>query len=333
MKDTLLFIDPCCPRSYDPASLDGPGIGGTEHTVVCLAEGLSEHFNVVVEQHCRKESYAGRARYTGPGICSSARFVVVLREAGHLINARERFPDSKVYLWSHDLTGRHIGEHFRAGTFEATHCVANVCVSHWHRSQTIEALKPWGYTGQFRIKTIYNPLSANVVKRDSGYDKNKLMWMASPHKGLDRALELFKILKAINKEFEFYVTNPGYLKDATSQQEGVTILGTRSHDSVIQQVGHSLCLFYPNTVFPETFGKILAEANAMGTPVLTHPLGAVREVLDSHPAQILDCRNTEAVVKRVMSWYEGVRPTVSGNPKFKLSNVVQDWVRLLHDLR
>lgn len=340
MKDTLLFIDPCCPRPYDPSNINVPGgVGGTEQTMVTLAEGLAEHFNVVVEQHNRLEGedYLGRATYMAVGECKEAKYVVILRDPRPMVDARHRFPNAKIYLYSHDLADRNLGVCYSAGIFRNAGCCANICVSSWHKSQTIEVLKPLGYTGEFRMRYIYNPLSEDVVRTGEPYDKNKLVWLASPHKGLARAYEIFKQLVRINPDFRLYVTNPGYMEsqytDDKEIKDRVVVLGTLPHKDAIQHIREALCLFYPNNVFPETFGKIMAEANAVGVPVITSPIGASREVLDNSPGQIVDCRDTEKVVKTVMSWYEGCRPTVRGNPAFKLPRIIQEWKKLLYDLR
>lgn len=305
--------------------------------MVTLAEGLADRFDVIVEQHNRftGEDYRGKALYTHPGHCTSARWAVVLRDPRPIHHARERFRNATFYLHSHDLADRNLGLCFQAGHLEGYR--ANVCVSQWHRGQTIDLLKAFGYTGTPRIKAIYNTLASDVVRTGEPYDKNKLIWLASPHKGLARAYEIFKRLIALQPEFRLWVTNPGYMEDRYTTdpeiRERVMVLGTIPHAEAVQHLRNSLCLFNPNTAFPETFGKILAEANEVGTPVLYHPIGAASEVTHPHPKQRLDCRDTEAVVKRVLDWYNGERPIVWGNPKFKLSAVVQEWTRLLTDVR
>jgi glycosyltransferase involved in cell wall biosynthesis len=341
-KDTLLFIDPCCPRPYDPSNINVPGgVGGTEQTMVTLVEGLAETglFNVVVEQHNRfsGEDFIGKAKYTNTGSTKQARWVVVLRDPRPMCDARERFPDSKIYLYSHDLADRNLGICYSSGFFSRSGCIANINVSQWHKTQSSETLKSYGYRGEFLSKFIYNPLSKEVVYEKTEYDKNKLVWLASPHKGLARAYELFKHLLRFNPDFRLYVTNPGYMESQYTQDKEIkdktVVLGTIPHPEAISHLRNSLCLFYPNTVFPETFGKIMAEANMVGTPVLTHDLGASNEVLDKHPGQFIDCLDNEKVIKRIMSWYEGSRPFVRGNPLFKLPAVIKEWVKLLNHVR
>lgn len=332
MKDTVLFIDPICPRPYDPSTLDGKGIGGTEQTVVALAEGLADYYNVVVEQHNRSEEFHAKAHYLPEGRTQEPRWVILLRDSGRLPDCGARFPDAGLYLYAHDLAGRGLGLSYARGDFKGETCRGIVCVSQWHKQQVLEVLKAFGFEGGFRVHSIYNPLSADVTVHKGQYDKNKLLWLASPHKGLDTAYQLLKSLVYSNSEFKLYVTNPGYLEDYPPDddiKENVVVLGTISHSRVIEELKSSLCLFYPNEVFPETFGKIMAEANGCGTPVLTCPIGAAREVLDQHPEQFIDVKIAEQVVKRVLKWHRGERPIVRGNPKFKLANVIREWRELL----
>ncbi len=334
MQDTLLFLDYCCPKPYDPSTLNGPGQGGTESTVTRLAEGLAKLglFNVVVEQHNRTSAIDGEAAYMPIGTTGSARWVVCLRAPASVPIARKRFKNAKIYLYSHDVAGKHVGVAYQDGVMEGLD--TNICVSDWHRNQMVETLRAFGFKGEFRNKRIYNPLSEHAQIHTANYDKNKLTFISSPHKGLDRALDLFPRLQAINPDFKLYVTNPGYYADAAKTgNSGIINLGSTTQQEAIRHVAESLCLFYPNTVFPETFGMVMSEANAVGTPVLTHPIGAAKEVLDSHPEQTVDCRDNKAVIDRVLKWWGGARPNVMARPEFKLHRVVQDWVRMLQDVR
>lgn len=338
-SDTVLFFDVTCPKPYDPETLKGSCQGGTESTMTRLAEGLASlgQFNVVIEQHNRVDDYQGKALYTSPGKTEKAKWVVVLRDPRPMVELRKRFPLSKIYLYSHDLADRNLGLLYADGVFKKAGCLANICVSDWHRTQTIDTLRAYGFKGEFKIRKIYNPLAEEAVPTKELYDRNKLVWLSSPHKGLHRAYELFGGLLRLNPNFRLYVTNPGYCEtlytDNPAIRERTVVLGSIPHKEALAHIRNALCLFYPNTVFPETFGMVLSESNASGTPVLSHPIGAVREVLDSAPGQVVDCRDDEKVFRRIMEWYEGARPIVMGRPQFKLHRVVQEWVRLLQDIR
>lgn len=324
---TILFVDDCCNKPYDSQTLKSEALGGTEATIIRVAEGLARTglFRVVVEQHNRAEQSASiPVYYRPPRSTDYAEYVISLRAPETLIRAKERFPNAKHYLWNHDLMVPYTAQALvPLSGFEA------IAVSNFHKSQMVDVLRPQGYTGQFPVKVVYNPIDDSLEPDGTPVDRNKLVFFSSPHKGLDYALEVFSNLRRFNPDFTLYLANPGYLADSDRTVEGINRLGPLSHANVLLHVRASLCVFYPNLVFPETFGLVFAEANAVGTPVITHPIGAATEVL-SHPYETVDCRNPKALIDRVMSWYDGGRPRVKANPKFRLSNVLKSWLRLFN---
>jgi glycosyltransferase involved in cell wall biosynthesis len=158
------------------------------------------------------------------------------------------------------------------------------------------------------------------------YDKNKLIYFSSPHKGLERTLALFPKLRAHG--FTLSIANPGYLPDAAINMDGVTVLGALPHAEVMKELQSSLCVLHLNDVFPETFGLVHAEANALGVPVLTSIKGANREILMNHE-QLVDVRDDEAVIRKLLGW-RIQRPVVKGRDEFRLSNVLTEWEKLFH---
>lgn len=80
----VLFIDPCCPKPYDPQVLATESLGGTEATVIRVAEGLaSKDHVVVVKQHNRTDEYQGAGnvyyRAFGEPLAETPTHVIVLR--------------------------------------------------------------------------------------------------------------------------------------------------------------------------------------------------------------------------------------------------------------
>jgi glycosyltransferase involved in cell wall biosynthesis len=211
--------------------------------------------------------------------------------------------------------------------FKESNCEANLVVSHFHKQQTVDTLVKYGYSGSPPTQVIYNPIDDNLKPDSTPYDKNQLCFISSPHKGLDYALDIFGHLQKLNPDFRLHVTNPGYFPDSGKKPPGVVLHGSVSRNEVATLLRTSLCLFYPNIVFPETFGLVLAEANAVGTPVLTHRMGAAAEVCDVPSTEVIDCRDPNEVIKQVMYWRDGARPTVRGKSQFRLARVIQAWVR------
>lgn len=324
---SVLFVDGTCPSAYDQETLRTKASGGTEASVVRVAEGLGKTglFNVAVEQHNRDANLlTSSVWYCRPDFIDHADYVISLRYPPLLALMQKRFPRAKHYLWLHDL----MIPDYAQQMVELSNYTA-VAVSNYHKTQMQTVLSPQGYgvDHHFPIKVAYNPIADDLVPDGTPVDRNKLVWTSSPHKGLDYALSIFKNLRSFNPDFRLYIANPGYLPSREVSESGVTALGSLPHSDVIRHLRDSLCLFYPNVVFPETLGICMTEANAVGTPVITHPIGAATEVL-YHPSETLDCRNPKSVIDRVMAWHSGNRPKVKANPKFRLSAVIQSWKRL-----
>lgn len=317
----IIFYDGVTPAPYTPESLNQGNIGGTEATVLRVSQGLvSRGHKVTLIQRKDKTSsiqdhpvvFNYSEEVTDPDL------VVTLRDAGHYANNKLRYPKAKHVLWMHDVVdpvyAEHLEHHLRGQD------ALIVGVSDWHVSQMQQALR---VTSKIRFKRIYNPL-AEYCKRDStSVDPFKLIFTSSPHKGLKQVLELFSRIYAKDSRFKLYIANPGYFPDATELPLGVVPLGSLPHKEVVDHVRSSLCLFYPQTTFPETFGLVLAEANAVGTPVIAHPIGAAPEVLDFR--QVMDCYDLGLVISKVLEYSKGKRLRVRGNPAFELSVVVKAW--------
>lgn len=329
---SILFYDVCNPKPYDTNVLAKEGLGGTEATVVRVSNALTKAGLCVTVEQNREDCFPASPddAFYCPLECQSqaAKHVIALRSPKVLRRLSERFSAAKLYLWMHDLPVAELYLPFFDDLVALN--VTVITVSEWHKTQTVEMFKSAGYTGQFPIIKIHNPIADDLVPDGTVYDKNKLVFFSSPHKGLDLALHIFKNLRTFNPDFKLYIGNPGYIADPDMDGlEGVIPLGSLAQGDMLSHVRSSLCVFYPNVVFPETFGLVMAEANAVGVPVVTHELGAAREVLDQPHYEIVNCRDPRAVIERVMLYYKGERPTVRGKAAFRLSTICQTWKRML----
>lgn len=320
----ILFFDGVAPKPYTSLSLTTQPMGGTEATVIRVADALAKKHEVYVallkaEVRTRIE---GCAHY---GPLEKADFtpdvVVCLREPGYLKDLRESYPNAKLYLWCHDLAGTHMSNYaYSIHNANAT----IVAVSHWHADQ-IQANFRAGGLDWGRPKYVYNPLDESIERSKKPYDPFKLAFMSSPHKGLDRTLEVFSELRRVDARYVMHVANPGYYPDRQVSLEGIVNHGSLVHKDLMEMVSDCVAVLHCNTAFPETFGIVHAEANALGVPFLTDfNNGAVQELMD-HPQEQIDTTDTQAVVDRIRSWSEGRRPKVCGNPLFKLSRVAEAW--------
>ena len=315
-----LFLDPITPRPYTEASLLSPGLGGTEATCIRVAEALGDS---LVMQHCRTQD---EGRYLRPSWGVDAERIVVLRCARTALAARQHHKLRPIYLWMHDLVRRADAE--LVGKLEAAD-IELILVSEYHRLQLVEAVKQWcpELVKWPRMRVIHNPIADDLNPDNTQVMNNKLVFFSSPHKGLVQTLDAFQAIKRFKQDTELYIANPGYLPTPELDTPGVHVVGALPHAEALQHVRQASFVLYPNHVFPETFGLVFAEANAVGTPVLTHALGAAREVL-GNPAQLIDTRNFNLLVDTAVHWLEGGRPVVGPNEAFRMHKVRALWATL-----
>lgn len=334
---TIVFCDVNTQFPYSDKTLFTEALGGIVSSTIRVAEKLGEKYVVYVLQKHRTHISKGRLNtYYVPidyqidshHVVSTA---IALRQGETILYLSQRFPLAKKILWCHDhpyysqhllISNYHLLQHEK---------FTLVAVSRFHCQIMERILREYNLnTSNITFDYIYNPIDDDLVPDDTAVDINKLFFCSSPIKGENYLYHLFEYLIDINKNFQLYIANPSY-KHKTKMSKyinSIHLLGDIPHSEVIKHMRESLCLFYPNYFYPETFGLVMAEANAVGTPVLTHELGAVREILGD-TRQIIDVTQTKEYVRRIMEWRNGKRPSVNGNPLFRLNHVAQEWEKRL----
>jgi glycosyltransferase involved in cell wall biosynthesis len=349
---SVLFFDPSCRQPYDSQTLRQQALGGTEATVIRVADALE----ALVVQHNRTER---SGRYRMPEKNPDVTRVIVTRDSRVLPRVRELYPNARVFLWLHDQLKP--GSK-RAGWLASTAdlmrelAVTVVCVSDSQRQGVDAALRTLRME-ELRTQTIYNPIDDALAPDGSPVDRNKLIFFSSPNKGLKFTLDAFRTLRRRMPELRLVVGNPGYKVRKSVLIDGVDYLGPQPQSRIHAEVRTALCTFFPNFVIPETFGLVFAESNALGTPVLTCDRGAAVEVLGSRnqvvpvtlaarvyekllthvspgwragPARLAASLGMfDAFAERIRAWRDGARPIVGPDPRFRLTAVTEQWRKLL----
>ena len=326
----ILFVDGTTPKPYTVADLEVSRMGGTEATCLRVIRELSHRHSIMLLQRGRTDivisSFATYASLdhkpeTTPDV------VVTLRDAKLYRTALQSYPNSLHYLWMHDVVSGDYAQHL-------SECLSDgevhklLAVSQWHANQIYNALPNLTLAGALNIQVMYNPIETYCVRTQTQYNPKQLIFYSSPHKGLDDVLDVFSHLRTHDPDMKLLVANPGYYEDKKDLPAGVETVQL-PHRLLMEKVRESLCMFYPQITFEETFGLVYAESNALGTPVLAHNLGAAAEVLD-HNNQIIDCRNVDKVIKTALDWSKGGRrPTVSGSKLFSMGEVIKTWEKLI----
>ena len=346
----ILFYDGLTPFPYDAEIMNRQGIGGTESTVVRVAEGLSAMHDVAVAQRARQKRSSPHSglRYIpledpAPFDGKQPDWVIVLRKHRHVPPLRKRFPSSAMISWIHNWQ-RAESAIQRIGL--ARNRCAVITVSDARRAATdgvingpvariIGTLSGGG--GIVPVHRIYNPVDERLAPNDTPVDPNKLTFFSTANKGLNQVLTTFTAVRKAIPSLRLYIageslesleTNPRY-DSALTRQPGVHLLGRLPQREIFQHVRESLCVFYPQNQHPETFGLVFAESNALGTPVIAHDFGSAREILGGDE-QLVNADDHRSILTKLLDWHQGKRPNVFLNPKFRTPSVVEQWNRFFN---
>lgn len=325
-RPRIAFVDPCSAGGYDLPDLNSGGLGGAEATVLRVAAALQRDFDVTHYQNNRSGRFWSEAGdlqtlaqvYRAPSLGT----IVVINRWKVALRLRKLHPDAAIFLWLHIYPGRH---NHKMGAVLKAAGITVITVSQTH-ARAFSAFM--GVSERPPVKVIYNPLADDLWPDETPRDPNRLLFASSPHKGLAEVFGQFRTLRESIPELTLAVADPGYLRWATGPiPDGVIFVGSLSHPALIRQLRRSLCLFYPQTTFAETFGLVMAEANAVGTPALVHAgLGANDEILTGAGQQI-DGHDPAQIIARIKAW-RSTPPRIAVNPAFRLSNVARDWAGL-----
>ncbi|MET0518892.1 MAG: glycosyltransferase [Burkholderiaceae bacterium] len=339
----LVFIDPKCPRPYDPEVLATQGLGGTEATVVRIATALSADHEVRVFQHNRTQRLD-----PGPGLSflppneldahlASADHIVFIQKAQDLSTVR-RASRGRCWLWLHNYVKDEVPFYWQD---HLRHRLGIICVSRAHALHTLDYLRSQRHSWlsaravlRGGLLYLHNPLQPGIEKLPPvEVDRNKLVFFSSPYKGIEQVLAQFRLAYQREPQLRLYVADPGYIRNFDASQldhPGIIRLGSLPQAQVLEQVRQALCVFYPQTRRAETFGLVYAESNAVGTPVLAHDFGAAREILAAGNPPI-DVNAPGRVLETLFQWRDGARPRVGADARFSLPCVAAQWRQFLAD--
>lgn len=317
------IVDPCCAVPYAPGLDDADGIGGTEATVARIVAALSsDHAFALFQKPCEQSdrvAHVTRHPLAEAYAPDAAAAFLVVNSWKVACRLRRFHPGRPIALWLHVHPGRH---NRRMGAALTEAGIDVICVSRSHADSFRDFLSPGPLP---RLAHIHNPVADDLHPDATPRDPNRLLFASSPHKGLQQVFGQFAALRTHLPDLVLHVADPGYLKwDTGPVPAGVRFLGRLDHPALLAQMRRSLCLFYPQTTFAETFGLVIAEANAVGTPALLHRgLGANDEVA-SGPAQLVDGHRTDLLLERVRTW-RATPPEVRMRDDFRLASVTRRW--------
>ncbi len=342
----ILLVDITEHTNYDFAYMQSHPLRGTESSALRLARALAENHTVYFSQVNRTEPYSeygityinleqSKQLATPPDI------VIIMRKHKLLKLFHTLYPQAKKFVWLQNFQKPEIlGRRHWMVKANAT----LVCVSQNQRdyiNNIVNGPLSWLFRLlSFKFKEVpvtyvYNTIADEYVPQPATVDPNKLFFFSSAYKGLDQVLRHFARLLQYAPDYKLYLANSrealdSFNLDKTILDSGsVIFLGGLSKDQIIEQLRTSFCVYYPQSVHPETFGLVYAEANCVGTPVLAHDFGSAAEILASNHEQLVDADDNDAVLQKMLDWQKNGRPEVHCDEIFKISGAIKEWNRVL----
>jgi len=176
-----------------------------------------------------------------------------------------------------------------------------VTVSHWLENQVKES-----FFQSHRLQTIYNgvdltvfkPGDQNVLKKRYGYENKKIIlgvaniW--SEGKGLKSFLELSKLIN--EKQLIILIG----VNEKLSKKLPENVIGIK-HTSSIEELAayYNMADVFVSPSIAETFGVVIAEAMACGTPSVVYNSSAMTELVDKEIGYVVPVNNYDLLFIKI----------------------------------
>lgn len=319
---TILFFDAVAPRGYTYNTLQSYALGGSEASLLRIAKLLGINNDVVCYQNCdphRGEANVSNIRHVGiEGLTTVPDVVIHFRTSELMQDMRAEFPNARHIMWAQDFFAR-------VNDLLCLEGEEVIVLSNAHKLNLLQACEKFKVSPK-AIHVIPNPVEVDAQRQPKA--GKRLGFFSSPHKGLGQVIEHFTALSKAYEGLNMVYANPGYIPSLDAAGASITNLGMLRHSRVLEEMSKCDMLFYPQTVFPETFGIVLAEANAMGVPVLAHDFGAASEVLSQKGNIVVDCNNFATIEQSVLTLLHN-KPIVNLDLRFEMQTVADMWRKLL----
>ena len=138
-----------------------------------------------------------------------------------------------------------------------------------------------------------NPLSIAFFKINDISFNNSIIYAGSIQnrkqtlqlvKAVEKVKDAKLLIVSLGSQNEYYEMVRNYIKD-NNLDERITFIGSKNQEELAEEISRCLCVCLPSTY--ESFGMVLAEAMAVGKPVIASNLEGTRYVVKDNKTGLL----------------------------------------------
>lgn len=189
-------------------------------------------------------------------------------------------------------------------------CPAIITLSKESEKQIIA----WGYRGRVHLETtlvderLLEGFSINDRQRLLDEDRFNLLFMARLefYKGIRELIEAFVKIRKKYIDISLFIAGTGgamkYVEDMARRHSGITVLGHVSGNDKTVALTEASVFCLPS--YAEGMPNCILEAKAFGLPVISTPVGGVKDIIkDGKNGILVEVKYVDAIVKAIEELY------------------------------
>jgi glycosyltransferase involved in cell wall biosynthesis len=325
-----------------------PFMGGSENSLILLAESLVPYYNVKIYNNCQKNITIKGVKYINSkyfNYSNSYSNVVFWRFPLPLLLFSYNFKIKNKILWLHD--GEPLCkffELFRKGSY-----IENMIVNCYDRIDYIISPSKFLYTKIIRYdnqKLKKSFVIPNFVKRNSlNFKKskdNKILWHINFNRGLKKILDNWNKIRELSKDFEIHIygnKDELYLNSNLYDNiniENVYFHSKIEHSEIIKLIPEFKFFLYP-AIIRESFSISTWECLINGCIPIVYDTGAIGEIIN-YDGIVVPPGNFEGILENIRlllnedNYSKQINKIESHDFSFvSENNIIKQWLFILKE--
>lgn len=284
VDDIIFSTPPQIAYPFDEEVFKTKAMGGSETAIIYMAKYLKEKTGRrVIVFNQRSEDLVAESGVEYVSHSKLTQYFSQFRPKAHIAWRHNiKITNTPTYLWGHDL--------FTPGVESIQNFDKFLALSNFHSNYT-QGLQGVSESKVIKTRNGINPDKFKFIRKDK--DPNKLVWMSSPDRGLDRCMLIMdKVVEKFPKATlhvyygieNLYKYGPvmtdlaNRLKFMMNARPYVKYHGFTEQKKMYQEVSDAVVWLHPNN-FIETFAITALECLANGIYPVVRRLGALADTL------------------------------------------------------